>query len=465
MSESETGAEAPDLVVRSSKISNLSWGIGTLGTIAMINSISVLYLFFLSSIIGLPPALAGTLILVSKIVDAVSDPIMGWLSDKTDTRWGRRRPFMFVASFFCAGSMIVLFTVPDFADESSKSAFVLTGLIFYSLSLTMFNVPYLAMPAEMTDDYNERNHIMSHRALFLLVGAFLGSSLAGLLLREFGGGQAAYEIVSILIGIVVFISMIIAAAGTSGARYTVRSRSTLPALNQIRLFAANKPFLILAGVKAVQFLQLSASSAVSLFFFIGILKKDTSLLFPFGIAISISAILSLRVWLPLINKYGKKQAFMGGVLLQAFVYLSWLLASPDETMAVFMIRAFCIGILSGGILICGQSMIVDTIEYDRRLSGLNREGLYSSVFSFIEKSAHALGPFIVGLVLSLYGYDASLPKGAPQPEATDTAYFIGMAILPAVCSLLMMIGLIFYRLDADALKQTKIHALGARDGS
>lgn len=439
------------------------WGAGSIGTITMINSVTTLYLFFLSYVIGLSPALAGTLILVSKIVDMVSDPLMGWISDRSDTRWGRRRPFMFIASFFCAGSMIALFAIPGFETQLHTSIYVLSALCFYALALTMFNVPYLAMPAEMTDDYHERNTIMSYRALFLLTGSFLGSAVAGKLLKVFGEGQSAYITVSFILAGAVLISMLIAVFGTSKSSFTTRSRTQLPSANQLGLFLANTPFLVLGGIKAVQFLQLSAGTAVSLFFFTGIMKKDVSLLLPFGIAISLSAIISLRVWLPIIKKFGKREAFMGGLVLQSLVYLSWLLAGPEETMFIFMLRAFCIGILSGGILICGQSMIVDTIDYDRRLSGINREGLYSSVFSFIEKSTYAIGPFIIGLMLSFYGYDASLPRGAPQPEATATAYYIGQAIIPAACSLLMFIGLFFYRLDEETLNAATVHELGLQN--
>lgn len=426
----------------------------------MISALSSLYLFFLVSIVGMSPALAGFLIFISKIVDMVSDPVMGWVSDRTNTRWGRRRPYMFVASFACALALIMLFSVPTESPNFPVAIYVEFALIFYALALTTFNVPYLAMPAEMTNDYHERSNLMSYRAVFLVGGSFMGSAVAGALLKTFGGGPDAYRIVGFVLAGVTLLTMLVSVIGTRNAQFTTFTRPSIPPLNQIKLFFVNKPFLVLGGIKAIQFLQLAAGGAVTLFFFVNILQKDEGLLFPFGIAVTIGSVLSLRLWLPVIKKFGKREVFFAALLLQSLVYLSWLLASPSEPLIVFMVRAFLLGSMSGATLICGQSMITDTIEYDRRLSGVNREGMYSSVFSFVEKSMHATGPLIVGVLLAWFGFDPSIPRGEPQPESAQTAIWIGQAWLPALCTAAMALGLLFYNLDEKKLKRTKVHPLG-----
>lgn len=124
-----------------------------------------------------------------------------------------------------------------------------------------------------------------------------------------------------------------------------------------------------------------------------------------------------------------------------------------------MARAALIGAFSCGILVCSQSMIVDTIDYDRRISGINREGVFSSVFSFIEKSTHAAGPLVVGLLLGWFGFDQSLPRGAPQPQSAQDAIVIGMAVLPALCSVIMALGIFFYDLTEQKLDAATLHAL------
>lgn len=426
----------------------------------MISSLSSLYLFFLVGIVQMSPALAGFLIFISKMVDMVSDPVMGWVSDRTNTRWGRRRPYMFGASFACALALILLFSVPTDSPNFPIIIYVEFALIFYALALTAFNVPYLAMPAEMTNDYHERSNLMSYRAVFLVGGSFTGSAIAGALLQHFGGGADAYRLVGFVLAGVTFVAMMISVLGTQNAQFTTFKRPSIPALNQLRLFFVNKPFLVLGGIKAVQFLQLSAGGAVTLFFFINILEKNEGLLFPFGAAVTVGSVLSLRIWLPIIKKYGKREVFFAALLLQMLVHLSWLLASPTEPLFIFMLRAFLLGSLSGALLICGQSMITDTIEYDRRLSGVNREGTYSSVFSFLEKSMHATGPLIIGLMLTGLGFDPSIGRGEPQPESAQNAIWIGKAWLPALCSAVMALGLLLYDLDEKKLKTAKVHPLG-----
>ncbi|MFK7830451.1 MAG: MFS transporter [Congregibacter sp.] len=442
------------------KLEHLAWGTGSLGTITMISAVSALYLYFLVSVLQLSPVLAGSLIFASKIIDMISDPLMGWISDRSSSRWGRRRPFMFAASFACAASMVLLFAIPQHSDVLSTPVLVEIALIVYALALTAFNVPYLAMPAEMTSDYHERSVLMSYRAFFLVGGSFMGAAVAGALLRHFGGGADAYFRVGCFLGAVAFVAMMTSVLGTRGTTYTRYERSDVPTINQLRLFLVNKPFLILGGVKAVQFLQLATGSAVSLFFFIGVLQKDEGMLLPFGLSVSAGSVLSIRLWLPIIATLGKRKALMLATGLQSLLYLSWLLATPAEPLWVFMARAALLGAFSCGVLVCSQSMIVDTIDYDRRISGINREGVFSAVFSFIEKSTYAAGPLLVGLLLSYFGFDQTLPRGAPQPETASNAIMIGMAVLPAVCSVLMAAGIWFYDLNEEKLNAATVHKLG-----
>lgn len=230
---------------RAIKTEHLAWGLGSLGTITMISAVSSLYLYFLISVVKLPPAaLAGTLIFASKIIDMFSDPLMGWLSDRTSTRWGRRRPYMVFASFACGASMILIFSIPSSPVLMSTPMFVELTLIFYALALIAFNVPYLAMPAEICDDYHERSTLMSYRAFFLVGGGFVGAALAGQILKYYGGGPDAYFRAGCFLGLVVFLSMIITVVGTRRSRFTQHTQTTIPTLNQIKLFLVNKPCLV-----------------------------------------------------------------------------------------------------------------------------------------------------------------------------------------------------------------------------
>lgn len=426
----------------------------------MINSVAALYLFFLVTIAGMNPAIAGLLLFVSKVVDIVSDPLMGWISDRTNTRWGRRRPYMLGASLLCGLSMGLLFSLPEFASDTVRQVYLLALLTLYTLALTAFNVPYLAMPAEMTDDYHERSRIMSYRAFFLISGSFMGTAGSGLLLTMWGRDADAYARVGWVLGAVAMIAMLVCVFSTGKARFTTYRRATIPRMNQLRIALLNRPFHVLAGVKALQFLQLASSTTATLFFFLAVYGRAEELLFPFGASVVVGSILGLRAWLAVSLRIGKRQMFMLALVFMTLGVASWLLASASDPLWMLIARGAFLGLSSGGIVMCSQSMITDVIDYDRRLSGMNREGIFSATFSFIEKTTYAIGPLIVGTLLSLYGYDASIPRGQPQPDSAMFAIIVGQVFIPVACCIGQFLLLFLYRLDETTLKATQVHALG-----
>src|SRR5262245_21633002 len=132
------------------------WGAGTLGTTTILNGIAAVLLFYLVNFVKLEPVIAGALVFGAKLLDVFVSPPMGMLSDRTESRWGRRRPYLFGASFFCGLAFALMFNVPPGTGLAAVYLWVAFSLLLYVVSYTAFQVPYMAMPAEMTDDYHER---------------------------------------------------------------------------------------------------------------------------------------------------------------------------------------------------------------------------------------------------------------------------------------------------------------------
>ena len=439
---------------------HLAWGFGTLGTVMMINSLTALYMFFLVGVVGIDPVLAGGLIFASKIFDWLTDPLMGWISDRTNTRWGRRRPYLFGSSFLCAASMVLLFNLPTFESGFWQAAYIEAMLLFFALALTTFNVPYLAMPAEMTDSYTERSSIMSYRALFMPFGTFIGTAVAGIIVESYGGDRAAYGIVGWFLAAIAFIAMMTCVIGTRNAHFVNSLKAVkVPLKDQIMFFLTNRPFVILGAFKIGQFLQIAIGGSSILFFFVQVLQRGEGALAPFGLFYVGASILTVPAWLPIIKWLGKRETCMIGLAIQSLAFMSWAMATPTEPDWVLYLRAAILGGTISGIIICGQSMILDVIEYDRRISGLNREGLASAAFSCLEKTMYALGPLILGGLLSYYGYDQTLPKDVAQPESAATAITLGMAWIPGICSLVMLALLLAYDLTEKKISDTPDAAL------
>ena len=195
------------------------WGLGTLATATMLNGASVVLLYFLVTFVKIEPVLAGALLFGSKMLDVITDPPMGIISDRTRSRYGRRRPWMLGASFFCGLSFAMLFNVPD-SGMSTTLAFVGVALALYALSYTAFQVPYMAMPAEMTDDSHQRTKIMSWRVFFMTLGNLAGMGAVPALVEQLGADRDAYRQMGIVIGAFIAIVMLGCFLLTRDARQT-----------------------------------------------------------------------------------------------------------------------------------------------------------------------------------------------------------------------------------------------------
>lgn len=430
-----------------------SWGVGTFATTTMLNGVSVVLLYFLVNMVKIEPVIAGSLLFFSKIVDVITDPLMGVLSDRTRSRWGRRRPYLFGSSFFCGVSFALLYNVPESAGQSWALIFVTLCLVFYALAYTGFQIPYMAMPTEMTDDYHERTGIMSYRVVFMTLGNTMGASGVPYLVSVLGGDRAAYGQMGLIVGGIICGAMLVTFFGTAKARSTDRVPTTMPLKEQAWLIARNRPLVVLIGIKAVLYAGIAAKVSVLLFFIIAVLKRGPADVALYGVTQTAATLMFTPVCVWLSRQIGKRRAYVLSLLLHAVLIMSWLMASPEESTTAFVIRSFLLGIPSAGLFLYSNSMLVDTFAYDHKLSGLRREGTLAATFSFVEKLSLSLGPLVIGTLLTAMGFDKSLGPTADQPASAVQAMYIGFIWIPVGAHLIAASLLYFYKLDAADLDE------------
>lgn len=428
-----------------------AWGVGALGTATLLYVNAFLLLYFLTSELGMAPALAGAIIFGSKVYDALIDPLVGMLSDRSQSSAGRRRPWMFAGALVCGASGVMIFNVPEFAGATALVAYVIIVLLVYATGYTMFNVPYLAMPAEMTDGYHERTRLMSWRVGFVALGGIVGTSLAPLIVAGAGGGRPGYGVMGWAMGAVIGSAMLLSVLGTARARFTYQQPMQLALAERLRLVWQNRPFCLLMGAKLLQLVGLSSVLASLPFFVLGVMQRTEAWLAIFGITLNLGTILAMPAWVWLSKRYGKKVAYMISVVLYAGVLLTWAVAGPDEALVVFAARAALVGLTSGGILLMGTALLPDTMEYDYQRTGLRREGIYSGVYSLVEKSAFAVAPLAVGTILSLTGYVEPGGAAVDDPAAAGGGVYLSLIAIPACAGLLSLVFLYPYRLAEEDL--------------
>lgn len=445
--------EAATLGATSTRGLHLGWGIGTLGASLLLNGFSFLVPYYLTTVLGIAAATSAALLFSAKVWDIFSNPLMGVISDRAETPWGRRRPFLLAGAIVAGLSFAALFSLglTPFANNLLVVGLV---LVLVGTGYTIFNVPYMAMPAEMIDDYRERTRMMSYRVFFIGIGTLVGGAAGQRIAELFGGGVEGYSMMGLCIGAGILVFMGAAFVGTSRARFATREKERVPFMAQMRTGLANKPFLALIATKFTQLFGLFTATATAIFvvrFVIGQENPGVWMLY-FGVFSMAAQILTIPLWIRIAQVLEKQRTYMLATVLFSLIALSWLLAGPEEPLWFFCLRAALKGVAASGLLLMGQSMLPDAIEYDVRRTGLRREGVYSGLYSLVEKIAAALAPTILLLVYAACGFES---KAAVQtPEAID-GIRIAAGVLPCIYFALSLPCLYFYRLTEESLKSAK----------
>ena len=429
------------------------WSLGTLAMSSLLNTQTAMLMVYLISAVGVAPAIAGSLVFISKIYDGITDPLMGIISDRTNSRWGRRRPYLLAGGVLAALSVIGLFSVHTVTFAPTQ-VWILVMLLVAATAYTVFNVPYMSMPAEMVQDPYERSKLMSFRVAWIAVGTFVGIALAPRMMAyardNFGVPETeAFSMMSLITAAIILIASIGCFVATRDAAATERTRLQVPFREQARSALSNHPFLILLGIKYLGLYALSATVATNIFFVRQVMQQSEAIMLWYGLAYMLGTLVAITPWVLVSKRLSKAHTLALSAAMAACVNLTWLLSGPEEPVALYMLRAFVLAVSNGGMLLMGQSLLPDVMEYDYQKTGLRREGLYAGLYSFVEKLAFATAPLTLGVLLSSMGFVPGLPRTAAQPESALWAITLAMAVIPAVTNTLKVVLALQLRLPPE----------------
>jgi len=420
-----------------------TWSIGSLGTQAMLTALPYFVLFYLVRIVGLEPGLAGILLFLGKILDFITYPAIGLMSDRTRGRLGRRRPYLLGGAVLSGFACFALFDTPQGLPGWGANLYACVAMSGYALGLAIFSVPYMAMPAEMTDSETQRTKLLGLRSCFMLLGIFCGGPVAGSIVKYLGGGPAAYQSMGAALGLFVGLTMLASFVGARRARATVSALGRAPNLWAIsRRFARNRILLSMSLVHFLQIFAQSAAQAVLLFFFAVVMRKGTEALTLYGGVIMIAGLGCIPVWVLLGRRFGNARCYLAGMWIFTAAGWSWIIAGPAEPTWIFVLRSVVAGIGSSASMVCGQAVLINAIRQDSVASGDPREGIMSSATTLFEKVATALGPLMVGLLLSVAHFDKSRADIADQPASAMAA--IEAALIWTAVATMVLIQVIFW---------------------
>jgi glycoside/pentoside/hexuronide:cation symporter, GPH family len=428
-----------------------SWGVGALGTTSMLYMVNLFLLYFLVRHVGIPPAVAGTLLAITRLYDAVIDPGIGMLSDRTETRWGRRRPWLLAGALLSPLAVVGVFNPPGALAGVYLYGYVLVAMLFYCTAYSLFSIPFLALGTEMTDDYGERASVMAYRTFFVYSSGVVVASGAPKLVALLGSDRDAYSQMSFAVAGVVGAAMLWVVFATGRARVTPRSTRAMEFGQWIRTALSNTPYLIILFSKMALYLGTAFGGAVSLFFMTYVLQRGESALALYSLVSNLVSIATVPLWERLLRRVERRPLFIALLVGTSLGHLSWLLASPAEPMALFVLRAVYVGSLGGGAVLVSLAMLSDAIEYDRRRTGLRRAGAFVGGFELMQTTSFVVGPLVVGFALSAAGLKPGSVDLGAQPESAIGMIRFAYAVIPAVCGVVGIALTFFYRLDARRL--------------
>ncbi len=442
----------------------MAFGAGDLGPAMNANLVIFFQLVFLTNVAGIPAGLAGSILLVSKIWDAVNDPIVGVLTDKTQSkRWGRRLPWLLYGALPFGIFSFLLWILPRFGGELPNVWWLLTyyiiigaiGQVFY----TVVNLPYTAMTPELTQDYDERTQLNSFRFAFSIGGSLLSLGLALGIFELIPESQAElqYLVIAALTSGISILALYWCVLGTrkralvfEAQRIQVPTEKAIPLLEQLKIALSNRPFLFVIGIYLCSWLAVQITASIIPYFVINVMELKQTDVPLVLIGVQGTALLMLFVWGLLSKRLGKKVVYFMGMSLWIIAQIGLFFLQPSQLVLMYGLATMA-GVGVSTAYLIPWSMLPDVIELDELQTGQRREGIFYGFMVLLQKLGLALGLFFVGLGLQTSGFiEAAAGEPIPiQPASAVQAIRLAIGPLPTLALIVGLVLTYYYPISRD----------------
>jgi glycoside/pentoside/hexuronide:cation symporter, GPH family len=386
----------------------LAYGVGDAGINLADTMVGLLFAIFLTDVVGLRPGLAALAVFIGRTSDYLNDPIVGYLSDRTRTRWGRRRPFLLLGALPFAMAYSLLWWRPPVDSQLQLAIYYGFVFILYDTTATILYMPYFALTPELTSDYDERTTVTTYRMAFSIVGAMIAYvvplAIIGAMIPQ---NLETITAVGIGVAFISIIPMILVFFGTRERQEYQEQKQ--PGLRESLSSALkNKPFVYVMGIFLLTWAALDIVQTTLLYFLKHRMHMAEQGDLVFGL-LFVSALVSLPMWDWSSRRWGKQKAYIAGMILFALATIGLGLLTPAWGLTPVLILGVLAGFGLGAIQVLTWAMIPDTVEWDELQTGQRHEGMYYSLVTLFRKIAASLTLPLVLLVLEWTGYVANAP--------------------------------------------------------
>jgi GPH family glycoside/pentoside/hexuronide:cation symporter len=441
-------------------LTKLAFGAGDLSP-AIVAAINGFFLnAFLLDVAGLRPAAVGAIFLIVKIWDAVNDPLMGTLSDRTKSRWGRRRPWLLFAAVPFGVLFFLQWIVPPLGD-AAKFWYYLTVAILLDTAYTAVNVPYAALTPELTHDYDERTSLSSYRMSFSVLGGVLAAFLHTLIVDAFASSPqgnriyTGYMVSAAIWAVCIILPNLITFAFTRETHYK-EDRPEGPGFwAGIRTAFQNRAFVLVTVIYLLSWLSVQFVQN-NLLLYVKYWAGAESQFGTLVLAVQVSAFLFILLWTQVSRRLGKQRTYYIGMGFWIAVCAALFFLQPGQVTLLFVLAILAGGGVSISYLI-PWSMLPDVIELDELRTGQRREGIFYGFFVFLQKLGLSLGIALSNFVLEATGYINHVP-GQPvpvQPPGVLLALRLFVSAVPAVILLVSFAAVRAFPITRDSHAQVR----------
>ena len=421
------------------------YGAGDLGFSLTDTTIGVVFLIFVTDVVGLDPALAAAAIFVGKSWDWINDPLIGYLSDRTRTRWGRRRPFLLFGFLPFALAFTALWWKPPIANQVLLAAYYAGAYFLYDLCATLVYMPYFALTPELTLDYDERTALTSYRMAFSILGGLIAFVVPMMIIdKTIPENAPRVLLMGALFGLISGLPLLLTFFGTrERSEYREHAQPALKA--SIRAALRNRPFLFAVGVFLFTWTAIEFIQGMLLFFLkYRMLLEDVSE-YVAG-TVFVVALFTLPFWEWASRRWDKRIAYIIGMVFLSAVIITLIAVDPSWGLVMVFVLAGLAGIGVAAVHVLPWAMIPDAIEWDEVETGERHEGMFYSLVTLLRKVASSIAVPLMALALKWSGFSSNAPEQSP---GAIRAIQMLMGPVPSVFLVVGIVFAIFYPLGRE----------------
>ncbi len=429
----------------------LAYGAGDLGSAITSNILTFYLLFFFTEVARLPVGLAGSILMIGKIWDAINDPIVGVLSDRTQSKWGRRYPWMLWGAIPFGILFVLEWLVPS-SNTWVLFAYYLIINVLFNTAFTAVNLPYTALTPELTQDYNERTSLTSFRFTFSIGGSILAVIMMIIASATIKDQSQKYLVVSSLCALLSIASLYWCVFGTRARAIAMQAHTgaqnnedVIPFRQQMRIVFGNRPFLYVIGIYLFSWLSLQITATILKYFVIycmGLSDQTSDLVI---LAVLGTSLLMLFFWNAVSNRVGKKVTYYLGMGLWIVAQAGLFLLQPGQVGLMYALAVLA-GMGVSTAYLVPWSMLPDVIELDELQTGRRREGAFYAFMVLLQKVGLAIGIFFVGQALEWSGFQEGKPEQIPSAL---TAIRVAIGPLPTISLVCGLVLAYFYPITQE----------------